>query len=113
MLRANEIAIIGEAKFPEPPTANVGGKKCKVEAVVKVDGNAVPLVSLNMMTDLQWHKMCLEERIEARNDPARWSMFQELDGGNTEAVIARLRKTIAEMEAAGIEWITEESRKVK
>lgn len=106
MIRVNEIDVIGETSFSEPPTYELGGKERPVEAMVKAGNAMIPLVGLKMMTDLKLHKICLESRLE---NPQPYSNM----GEDVEAVIEKLRRTIAEMEAADIEWNTEESPKIK
>lgn len=80
------------------PPYEIAGKEYPVTGVAKTDKfGKIPLVDIPMMSDLKWHKNCLKSRLE-NPEPYR-SM-----GEDVEAAIERLRRTIAEMEAAGIEW---------
>jgi hypothetical protein len=51
-----------------------------------------------MMSDYQWHLRCLESRLESRLENPE--AYREMLGEDVEAVIDRLRATIAEYEKA-------------
>lgn len=76
-------------------TMNIGGREYPVVGFVEDKRfGKLPLVAIPMMSDYQWPLRCLESRLE--NPEA----YREMLGEDVEAVIDRLRATIAEYEKA-------------
>lgn len=76
----------------------ISGKEYPVIGIVETEETGtVPLVDVPMMSDLKWHKNCLKSRIE------NLERYRSI-GEDVEAVVRRLRRDIAKMEAAGVEW---------
>lgn len=101
MIPVGELEIIGAVKCVAAPTYELAGKEYPVEGIIQSGDKLVPLIKLNMMSDLKWHKMCLESRIKARTDPEAWAAYERLDAekGGVEAVIKEFEATVAAMEA--------------
>nr|DAX25263.1 MAG TPA: hypothetical protein [Bacteriophage sp.] len=78
---------------------NIGGREYPVVGFVEDKRfGKLPLVAIPMMSDYQWHLRCLESRLESRLENPE--AYREMLGEDVEAVIDRLRATIAEYEKA-------------
>ena len=74
---------------------NLGGHNYPITGTVEHEElGAVPIVDIHLMSDYEWHVSCLKSRLE--NPEA----YREMLGEDVEAVIDRLRATIAEYEKA-------------
>ncbi len=72
---------------------NIGGRKYPITGTVEHEVlGAVPVVDIHLMSDYEWHVSCLKSRLE---DP---ELYRRVLGEDVEAVIDRLRATIAECE---------------
>lgn len=70
----------------------IGGKEYKVLEIIKDkrSGITAPLVDMPMMSDYEWQKGCLEDRLK---NPAKYAEIEDVD-----AAIERLKKWLAEHE---------------
>lgn len=72
---------------------NIGGHSYPITGTVEHEGlGEIPVVDIHLMSDYEWHVSCLKSRLE---NP---EVYREMLGEDVEAVIDRLKATIAKYE---------------
>ena len=74
---------------------NIGGHNYPITGTVEHERlGEIPVVDIHLMSDYEWHVSCLKSRLE---NP---EVYREMLGEDVEAVIDRLKATIAKYEKA-------------
>lgn len=69
---------------------NIGGHNYPITGTVEHEKlGEIPIVDIHLMSDYEWHVSCLKSRLE---NP---EVYREMLGEDVEAVIDRLKATIA------------------
>ena len=72
-------------------TMNIGGHDFPITGTVEHEElGEIPVVDIHLMSDYKWHVSCLKSRMEHPE------LDRRLLGEDVEAMIAKLRTTIAE-----------------
>ena len=72
---------------------NIGGHNYPITGTVEHEKlGEIPIVDIHLMSDYEWHVSCLKSRLE---NP---EVYREVLGEDVEAVIDRLKATIAKYE---------------
>ena len=72
---------------------NIGGHNYPITGTVEHERlGEIPVVDIHLMSDYEWHVSCLKSRLE---NP---EVYREMLGEDVEAVIDRLKATIAKYE---------------
>ena len=83
------VSVPGVSVRTSAAYGEVDGQYFPVEAVVPLKGNGyLPVLNIPQMSDVQWQRRCLSERLA---DPEKYAKIEDVD-----TAIARLRKWLKE-----------------